>query len=142
MPRGGHNRVPDEVKRARGTFRADRATRDTPRVTVVPVPAPPDDLPDDARRIWLELKQEVDGLGVYSASDLGAFRRLFQITVYAERLDRDPEAPAKDVISMSKEVRAWRAVFGLHPQARSTVRQLPDADGKVAGDALDEWFPN
>jgi hypothetical protein len=137
---GGQNRKPDEVKRRQGTWRADRANASAPIATVVPVPDPPAYLPDADRRAWEELRREVDSIGTYAESNLGSFRMLVRMTVYADRLAADPGTPTKDLIAASKEVRAWRQTFGLTAQSRATVRGLPDSEGHDPTDRYSRWF--
>ncbi|MCG8453436.1 MAG: phage terminase small subunit P27 family [Spirochaetales bacterium] len=70
MPSGGHNRLPSEVKRARGTYRKDRTSPNEPRANKPPKIKVPDYLDKYGRSFYRYAYREMDQMGILSSSDL------------------------------------------------------------------------
>lgn len=128
--RGGHNRIPKSVKAARGTLKKARETSpNAPDLPPGKVPAPPDDLGARERRVWRELAEQVELLGVYTASDYTAFKLLVRLTSIADEGPGDLAPSAYARIAQTAVGMLGR--FGLDPASRGRVPR-PDAEKKVA----------
>ncbi len=110
-------RIPDAVKRQRGTLQKCRV-RQPKAIESVPVPAPPASMKGAERKKWLELKAAVDSLGVYTDAYLEAFRRTVNACFMAD------EAPPGMRKGWSQEARAWMGRMGLDPASRDAITPL------------------
>jgi hypothetical protein len=124
MPSGGTNRLPDAIKRLRGTWRRDR---EIPRLLALqkvlpasptPVPEPPEDLDELHRAAWTEHAEAVDSTGIFRLAYLGAFRKLVQAYVLSEKLLARIDVEGKGVASWRLADGSYRNLvvrFGLTP---------------------------
>lgn len=135
MPRGGHNRLPDEVKRLRGTAQPCRMNPDAPKVEASPIPAPPERLRADEREVWAELAPMVDGLRCAAVGDLAAYEIVVRAVALERRVLADETATVNQKIQAQRNASAHLMQFGLTPAARAKVKQLgdkPDEDDPLA----------
>jgi len=136
MPRGGQNRLPDEVKRLKGTLRDDRVDPDRLEVEPCRIPPAPRQLTDDERQIWNQLRRILQPLGVVAETDLLSFRLMVRAYARAFRMLDDP---ALDPNAAIKQAQALAREFGLTPASRSTVRTVA---GPEAAKSLDDFLVN
>lgn len=133
MGRGGHNRLPDRVKAQRGTLRAGRKGQGR-KLEVARVPNPPADLNEAERRIWLQLKAEVELIGTYTRSTRTAFEIMVRSVACAfSARDAAPSARAK----LLSGATAALATFGLTAASSERVPSAPppvgDEERRLAG---------
>lgn len=137
--RGGHNRVPDEVKRLRGTDQPCRMNPNAPAAVPVEIPAAPERMSADARAVWAELAPRASDLHTVTASDLLAFELMCEDVAYAREVMRDSTASANQKVAVRRQAWAALAAFGLTPVSRSKANALPAQGGET--DPLDEFAP-
>lgn len=125
-------RLPDSLKKLRGTFRKDRqAPRVKPKAAaaVAASPAsvvgdPPADFTDLQRQVWCELGRALDERpGTFTEADRPAFR--LTVEAVAATRSMSDETPATARVAATKAAAALLAAFGLLPVARSRVTAAP-----------------
>lgn len=115
--KGGHNRLPDHVKQAQGTYRPGRAAAPSP-VPAGAVPAPPRGLSRTEKRLWLELAPQVDAMGCYTPSCYTAFRVMVRsLGMVEDGRDLAPSAVARLIQTATAQLGA----FGLNPASAGKV---------------------
>ncbi len=124
MPRGGHNRLPESLKRERGTAKKSRTNPKAPRLELTPVPPPPPDLSRHERLMWMELAPQIDALRIYTASSETALRAL----VAALALVRFRAGSERERLRAWTTVLAMLARFGLDPASRDRVAVVAQDD--------------
>jgi hypothetical protein len=77
----------------------------------------------DERKIWAELKREVELLGTYSESDFTTFRLC--VKCVTEALHPDPRDPATARVRVAQIAAGLLARFGLDPASRGRVSGRP-----------------
>lgn len=138
-PGSGPPRLPDEVKKQRGTFRPDRAVPDAVRPPRAKVPEPPAGLSEAERGWWRALGEAVDAVGVYTAADLFSFRMLVRNYALLEAIregqvvepgrDGQPkEIPVTSIVSLTRAVSGELTHFGLDPSSRDKLIPAPKAE--------------
>lgn len=128
--RGGHNRIPSSLKKARGTLRKNRERATGPEIDAATVPPPPRGLSRLQRAIWAELATQVEALGTYAPPFLTAFRLL--VEAVAEARDFDPRDPPTARVRARQVASSLLAGFGLVPAARDRVAGRGAADDAKA----------
>lgn len=142
MPRP---RLPDAVKRLRGTFEASRAMPAVGRVRLAQAIDPPADLDKAAQGEWRLHMQLCLSAGVMSVIDLRAFRSLCEAAALTTRCYREAQkagpvtSDIKGNMKLSPELLAWKVAasiytallreFGLTPASARMLPQLPPAKG-------------
>lgn len=128
MGRRGPPPLPTAVKKARGTYRKDRAAPREPKPPTGTI-VMPSHLGPAARVLWKELLPHLTGMGVMSP----AFRRALELLCAAYQEYRDasrrpkPGEPKDSLPGWNARSDAWRRVvvglreFGLTPSALSRV---------------------
>jgi hypothetical protein len=112
MPRGGHNRKPARLRALYGR----KATVEGDGTSIRPrrVPPAPKDLSEVERRVWNELRPQVQALGIYTAATFTAMTLLVKSLALAEQVNDLPaSAGARILQSASQQL----ASFGLTPLA-------------------------
>jgi phage terminase small subunit len=122
---GGHNRLPDEVKKARGSFNGSRENPDRPQVAPVEIPAAPEAFDALQKQTWDRLRLAVDELRCAGAPDLEGFTLLVLAVARVHRLMKSKTTPATQISAALKEARQWMNEFGLTPSSRSRVTARP-----------------
>ncbi len=131
----GRPRLPARVKELRGTLHPEREPKNPARSAGSRVPAPPRGMSEGMRRVWLELAQQVDALGVYTASDFTSFRLMVRSVCEADNIPDD--APHSARVRYIAAASAALQKFGLDPASRSRVESMKPAEG--AADPDDEF---
>lgn len=133
----GRNKLPDEVKKQKGTLRKSRVNPDEFKMEgLFKMPPPPKAFPKEVAKIWKNTGEELIKKGVLSSIDLPKFKRYCQLLyAYAkhEELLYSTTTPAVDfykAISLSKALSELEARFGLDPVSRTKIN-VPVA-GKVS----------
>ena len=122
MPKGGHNRVPNALKRKRGTFRNDRAGA---RAKGAPPANAPEavvylaDLTKDERGIVLQVEAECDGIGV-KHQPFGLWKELTARTL-AEARKVDPDMAPTARVKLYQAAHGLLAAGGLTPASFDKV---------------------
>ena len=114
----GRPRLPDEVKRMRGTLRHSRTNPDAPRPPAALVPPPPRELTVYEQRVWRRLAREL-APGVFTTSDYTAFRLLVSAVAAAEH--PAPETPPTAHLGACKLAASLLQRFGMDPGSREKV---------------------
>lgn len=148
----GGTRIPDEVKKLKGTLRKHRVNATKPALPPIQIPSPSPDATDDERAAWIELASLVNPLKVTTASDLYAFRRMVETAAMLAALRRSLRdsggAPVYELVTKSgvqlllrPEVNAIPtyeklmlhhfARWGIDPADRSRVTALADEKPKT-----------
>ena len=115
MPKGVHNRKPDNVHKLRGTYRKDRHGDESEKVEFEDaVPEPPPFLDDDAREAWFFVCGEMKTAGI--------LKRAYKYTISGfctlwSQFSRNP-AEFKD----HTQLRQYLDALGLSPQAASRLK--------------------
>lgn len=138
--RGGHNRLPGALKKARGTLRSTQTNVDEPMFAAAPLPPPPPDLRPDERDVWERLAGVIDPMRVATVADHEAFGLLVLAVALAWRTARDPKASVNQKIRTTSAAIALLTQFGLTPAERARVSSLaaesalhdPEAEFAVA----------
>ena len=130
-------RVPDAVKKARGTLKPYRTNPNQPNLEPAFIPAPPDDLPTDEACIWAELAMVVDPMRVATAADVRCFRLLVYALANADRAQRNKKAGQTERATAIKTARAALSDFGITPASRAKVNAAP---APVKADPLAEFL--
>lgn len=136
--RGGHNRLPDEVKSLRGTERVDRANPAAPTRAPCEIPAAPEHMDDGAREIWARLAPLVTARRVVTEVDLVAFEMMVEDIAFARSVMRD-DVSVNQKIAARRQGWAALAQFGLTPATSSKTSQL--AEPEKAEDPIAEFRP-
>jgi hypothetical protein len=123
-------RLPSNVKKLKGTFRADRSSRREPTPAASRVPAPPRGSSAAFRRNWRDLSAQVDSLGVFAESDLSAFRLLVTALTLVDEMPTN--APASAVSRILQSAMGLLSRFGLTPADRGRVENLRQNGGAGA----------
>lgn len=145
--KGGGIPLPDEVKKARGTYqpakerwKARQAALAAPGTTNLPrvaVPPPPDGLSAQEAAWWVSLGRAVTALGVYTEADEPAFRALVRAYALMEDIldgrvmepGRNGQGPrevsATTAVAATRAVSSMLARFGLDPAARPRLAVPP-----------------
>lgn len=131
-------RLPDNIKRLRGTFRDDRVDPDRLQVEPCRIPNAPKQMKDDERQIWSDLRKVLQPLGVVGETDLISFRLMVKAYARAFRLLDDPDGLVDPGPAMDRALK-WASHFGLTPQSRTTVRMVA---GPEAEQTLDDFLKN
>jgi hypothetical protein len=118
-------RVPDEVKRKRGSLRLDRQLVGVPSPVYAQIGEAPDYMNESQKLMWDDLRNSVASLGVTAVSDLKMFEMMVYAVDKAFRLQKDPEA---DFTNAQLHAMKFLSAFGMSPQARSTVKVIVDKD--------------
>lgn len=124
--KGGQNKAPAALKALRGTTRKDRTNRRAPLVSPKIVPKPPYGLKPIEKRVWRELAPQVEHLGVFTKSDLTAFRLLVQVVAKTRGKAFDLESGTAQV-RMLQVASSLIQSFGLNPASRERVAVQPPA---------------
>lgn len=149
-PGAGAPRLPDAVKKQRGTFRPDRAVPDAIRPPRAPVPDPPAELAAEERAWWRALAEAVNAVGVYTAADLYSFRMLVRNYALMEAIhagkvmeeDRQGEpkvVSVTSVVSLTRLVSGLLTHFGLDPSSRDKLIPAPRADAEEPTEDPDDF---
>jgi P27 family predicted phage terminase small subunit len=85
----GRNRIPEEVKKERGTWRADRAGFDPTTTKPAKVPSPPAGLNDLEKKYWRKLAKDLHGMNVLADSDLHQLKILVEHLALADVYKKD-----------------------------------------------------
>jgi len=154
---GGRPRKPRALKLVQGTDRPDRANRNAPAPSSVPLPPPPKDLTAHEKRSWKHLAALIDPLRVAAAADVVAFREMVRchgiihqawdelrkaggeltyevVTEAGLSIRKRPEMEI--IATFQKLLDAKLGRFGLTPAEREKVSRAGD---EAAGDPLDEF---
>jgi hypothetical protein len=134
----GRPRLPDEVKRQRGTLRHSRTNGYAPRPRAMSVPPPPRDLSARERAVWARLADEIPR-GVFTSSDRTAYRLLVRAVAIAENPERDASHSSR--IHYMRLAAAMLQQFGLTPSSRErvSVANRTDAPDDPIAAAMDEF---
>jgi hypothetical protein len=118
---GGQNRLPVSVKRERGTLRPGREPKPHPvrRSSRSLIPDPPDSLSKRERFAWLELRPQVQSLGVYAPSDFSSFRMLVKVQAMIDGAPK--KMPPYALAQLIQRHAVLTARFGLSPADRGRV---------------------
>ena len=158
--RGGNSPLPDDVKKARGTYQpakeawkarqAAAAALAAPKPPRVAVPPPPEDLTPPQARWWPVLARAVDVVGVYTEADWPQFLAMVQAYAYAqealagriveERISKEGDVhtvtiPATQVIAAMKASQVALTHFGLDPASRDKLIAAPPPPGAAGVEA-------
>lgn len=129
--------IPDEAKKAKGTFRKDRELKAKPRVEPGIVPPCPQELDADHVVVWNRLKIAVEQMGVYANGDYDAFFNMVLAVVLSRRVPEN--SMPKDVIAYRKQAKEHLEAFGCTPQSRSKTSSLGQKDA-VDEDPMSEFL--
>jgi P27 family predicted phage terminase small subunit len=140
-------RVPDHLKKLRGTFERSRAAPplNVGRVRLVEPIEPPSDLDKASQAEWRLHMQLCLGAGTLSVVDLRTFRVMCEAAAMTARCYREAQkagpvtTDVKGNMKMSPELLAWKIAanvytgllvqFGLSPASAKSLPQLPPAQG-------------
>lgn len=141
MPKGGHNRLPEAVKRARGTFEPGKHRAAPVPEALAVWPTPPVHFEAGEILAWSRLGESVMALGAASRADLLMATYCAQIMA---RLDAALAAPGTKVAAIASLLRLASEqlrAFGLTPAARASVQPLKpgEIDDDEDEDPLDEF---
>ncbi|BDG04992.1 hypothetical protein [Anaeromyxobacter oryzae] len=125
-------RVPSRVKKLRGTYRADRSSRNEPTPAASRVPPPPTGESAAFKRNWRELARQVDALSVFTETDYTAFRLLVRAVTLID--DLPPLAPPSAVARLVQNASGMLSRFGLDPASRGRVESVKPATGALDPD--------
>ena len=128
--RGGQNRLPDEVKAKRGTKQKCRTNAAAPKTSTCTVPPAPRSMTREQRVVWAELAEQVDDLGVYTKSNLTAFRLMVEVVTEARH--PDPRDPATARVRLAQVAAGLLQRFGLDPGSRGRVSVVKAPEGDRA----------
>lgn len=152
-PGSGPPRLPDAVKKARGTYRADRSNPSAVRLQRAPLPEPPSDLDAHAQAWWRSLAKAVALVGVYTEADADTFRLLVEsrallAAAHAGRVVEDKgDMGGYKAVSVSSIVSLTRCVsnlltrFGLDPSSRDRLIPAPTTQGAEIEADPDDFEP-
>ena len=126
--KGGGNRLPTAVKKARGTLQKCRTNKAEPKLDPSKVPPPPRGCGPVFRRKWRELARAVEALGVFTLADLPAFDLL--VRMMTEVVTAPDDMPATARVRLMQATAGQLAAFGLSPASRGRVDRVtaPAAD--------------
>lgn len=125
-------RIPDSVKKARGTLKPYRTNKNAPKVKQSKVPRAPRHLLPEERETWAELARQVDQLGVYSASNLTAFKLMVRLVVAAN--DRSGTIPPSAIARAMQAANTALGSFGLTPASREKIPVVAPAVDETEDD--------
>jgi len=145
-----------ELKKLRGTYRADREKSVAAGERLAEAPSPPDTLSRGAKKEWTALAGVLVELGTVCRGDLRAFEQLCETLATANALQAVIEAegvliktgtgsfktnPAQRSLETARN-QATRLFteFGLTPKARNYVSRVPDSGGYNPYDHLEDNF--
>ena len=134
------SRLPDEVKKLKGTLKKSRINPSAPTSIHVLVPVASEQLDELARQVWNQYKQEIDTLGVFTASDYSSFILLIETKVAYENLKNNPEADFKTLDKLVERLMRLHREFGLTPSSRPTVQKAPMGPATQPEDPDDEFL--
>lgn len=137
--RGGHNRLPDEVKQLRGTDQPCRMNPSAPARAPCEIPAAPEHLDADARAIWARLAPLVTARRVVTEVDLVAFEMMVEDVAFGRSVMRDGDASVNQKIAARRQGWAALAQFGLTPATSSKTTQLGEPEKQE--DPIAEFRP-
>jgi P27 family predicted phage terminase small subunit len=135
----GRNRVPNEVKKLRGTFRNDRAHEEVSTQRPAKVPSPPAGMSEPEKKVWRELARTLHEMGVLAKSDLYQLKMLVEAMVFLQvckndistnglKLELEDQHGNNKIITnpatvayqqQTKTVNAMMQQFGLTPVSRT-----------------------
>lgn len=123
--RGGHNSLPDAVKAARGTLKANRVNPAQPKLETVLVGDPPKGLRRDEKDVWTDLAASVDPMRIMTVADFRAFRLMVRTVALAERVAGDDDVPVSQQVAALKAGMSSLQHFGMDPASRGKVSAAP-----------------
>ena len=130
MPRGGQNRLPEEIKRAHGTFEPG-AHKPGPRPAALAAwPDPPEKFTAREREAWVELGCGAMTLSAVSAGDLVLATYTARMMARLNALLDDPESKVTDLSSMQRLVVQMLHAFGMSPTTRQGAQPLAKDEGE------------
>ena len=125
--RGVKNRVPDEVKRTRGTFRPDRSLPSVSGEALTRWPAAPRGFTDPERLSWRALGKALLPTGTIGTLDLLAVGDLARLRARVDRALGDPDTSAATLTALLSLSNRLMAQLGMNPVARRAVSPLQAA---------------
>jgi len=134
----GQPRVPEAVKRARGTFKPSRTFPNAPHPEVVSFAEPPPGMTKAERETWVRLAAQVDPLRVTTAADREAFGLTVATLVQARRALRSRKVSQAGKNSTVRTAFFALSHFGLSPASRTKVQAVAAAPDKA--DPLAEFL--
>ena len=151
-PGSGPPKLPDEVKKQRGTFRADKANPNPVRLPCAKVPDPPEDLNEREREWWRAFAAGVNAVGVYTEADAISFRILVRSMALLEAAHAGEvleEAAAgvfrvvsvTSIVSLTRTVSSLLTRYGLDPSSRDKLVPAPRAETGPEADDPDDFKP-
>jgi hypothetical protein len=125
---GGHNYVPPGVKRARGTYRRDRAQARAEGYASYrrATPAMPRGLPEPVQRAWRKIVPPLCARGILCKLDQDGLIALCNLTAQVAA-----GTASRRTIS---EWMAWKAQFGMTKSSYHRVPVLPKPDEEDSND--------
>jgi P27 family predicted phage terminase small subunit len=136
-----NQKVPNELKKLRGTYRADRDNQPAAGERLTESPKPPDTMSLSAKQEWKALAPVLVELGTLCLADLRAFEQLCETLATQTALQAVIEAegvllktgtgsyktnPAMRSLETARnQAKALYTEFGLTPKARSYVSRAP-----------------
>lgn len=112
-------RLPDEVKRRRGTLQKCRANPRAPTARPSRVGPPPRGVSPTYRATHLRLAKQVEALGCFAESDRSAFDLL--VTMLTLVAEAPADTPPTATVRLLQAAAAQLGRFGLDPASRGKV---------------------
>lgn len=131
--------LPAAVKKAKGTFRADRHKAPPALPALITWPPAPRHFNRDERTAWGRLGKAVMALGSVSLADVLFCERVAQVSARVDEALKDPDFKPTALNALLKLEADLRRQLGITPQARGAVQPLEKEPEEDEDDPLAEF---
>lgn len=130
-------KLPDHIKKARGTYRKDRSNPNAPKVEAAVIGPPPAGLRRDEKAIWERLAVVLNPMHVVAVSDLMFLELAVMALGLALRTAANPKASPNQKIRTAQHAASMVRELGLTPPSRAKVAAVPH---EMKGNELAEFL--